>query len=59
MFIQIINKLKKKKQKLQNLNNISIEEKTNFDITIAKENNIYKMEISDYISIVDYVKKTR
>ncbi|MBP3635623.1 MAG: hypothetical protein J6J17_04150 [Bacilli bacterium] len=58
MFTEIINKLKKKKQELQNLNNMPIEEKTTFDITIAKENNIYKMEISDYISIVDYVERT-
>ena len=48
MFIEIINKLKKKKQELQNLNNIPIEEKTTFDITNAKENKIYKMKFSDY-----------
>lgn len=58
MFTEIINKLKNKKQKLQNLNNTSIDEKATFDIIIAKENNVYKMEISDYISIVDYVERT-
>lgn len=55
---KMINQLKEKKQQLQNLTDTHIEEKDTFDITITKEDNVYKMEISDDISIIDYVERT-
>lgn len=59
MFDSIINKLKKKKQKLQTLSTINSEATPTFSITISKENSVYKMEISDYISIIDYVDNVK
>ena len=63
MFKELINKLKQRKNQLEKYNtskNIaetkSIEEK-NVDIKISKENNIYKIKINDYISIIDFVDK--
>lgn len=55
---KMINQLKEKKQQLQNLTDTHIEEKDTFDITITKEDNVYKMEISDDISIINYVERT-
>lgn len=63
MFKELIDKLKIKKKQIQNCitDNNTIEnnliEQSSFDIFISKQNNIYKIEISDYISIGDYVKK--
>ncbi len=63
MFKELIDKLKIKKKQIQNCitDNNTIEnnliEQSSFDILISKQNNIYKIEISDYISIGDYVKK--
>ena len=59
MLKELINKLKDKKQKIENLSNeFNIEkeeqEKSNFEINITNDNNIYKIEISDYISMQDY-----
>ena len=66
MFIELINKLKNKKQQLQEIssNNIvkeeqPIENEKIIDIILSKENKFYKIEINDYISIGDYVKKTK
>lgn len=61
MFRELINKLRIKKVNLQKYkanNRIEsnlIENET--DITISKVDNIYKIEISDYISISDYIVK--
>ena len=65
MFRELINKLILKKQQLQknNTNNDAdivtkaIEEEKEIDIKISKYDNIYKIEIDDYISIDDYIKK--
>jgi len=58
MFRELIDKLKSKKQQLQKYktNNDAIETKE-IDIKISKKDNIYKIEISDYISIIDFVDK--
>ena len=59
MLKELINKLKNKKQKLAVLSN-EVNTKTeeteiaNFKIQITNDNNIYKVEISDYISMQDY-----
>lgn len=65
MIRELINKLKSKKQQLQkyHTNNDAvvvtnpIEEEKEIDIKISKQDNIYKIEIDDYISIGDYIKK--
>lgn len=59
MLKELINKLKNKKQKLESLSNeLDVEkeeiETPNFEINISSDNNIYKVEISDYISLQDY-----
>ena len=65
MFKELIDKLKIKKKQIQNCitDNNTIEnnliEQSSFDIFISKQNNIYKIEIRDYISIGDYVKKMK
>jgi hypothetical protein len=63
MFRELIDKLKSKRQQLQRYNtNVietkPIEEEKEIDIKISKQDNIFKIEISDYISIGDYVNKT-
>lgn len=58
MFKELIDKLKLKKKQLQNCN-MEVVEKTDFEITISKKNNIFKIEISDYISIINYVDKMK
>ena len=62
MLRNIINKLKNKKQKLESFSNENsfyndVVEKTDFEITISKSNNIYKVEISDYIKLSDYCER--
>lgn len=64
MFSELIDKLKAKKKQLQNYVTTNetteskpIEKQSDFEITISRENNIFKIKISDYISIDDYVKK--
>lgn len=61
MFTKLIDKLKSKKQRLQDLNNFNekIIETSIFDITIVSEGNFSKVEISDYISIKDFVERTK
>lgn len=59
MLKELIDKLKKKKEKLETFSNVHSEktheiEKPNFEINILNQNNIYKLEISDYISLQDY-----
>ena len=60
MFRELINKLKFKKQQLTKYNNVNETkpvEENKIDIIVSKENNYFKVEISDYISISDYVDK--
>ena len=64
MFRELIDKLKTKKKQLQNYattnentENKPIEKQNDSEITISVYNNIFKIEISDYISISDCVKK--
>ncbi len=64
MFRELIDKLKTKKKQLQNYattnentENKPIEKQNDSEITISSENNIFKIEISGYISIGDYVNK--
>lgn len=66
MFKELIDRLRVNKQQLLNSNvtniltkNKSIEIPIAFDINISKEDSIYRLEISDYISIVDYVEKMK
>ena len=62
MLKKIISRLKVNKQSIYNLNSNNkaladkpIEEQSVFNITISRENDVYRMEISDYISLTDYV----
>lgn len=64
MLRELIDKLKLKRQQLQkyNTNNDvnetkSIEEEKEIDIKVSKQGNIYKIEINDYISIINFVDK--
>lgn len=62
MIREIINKLNRKKQQLNNyqVENNVVEMKPiqkEIDIKISKQDNIYKIEISDYISIIDFINK--
>ena len=62
MFRELINKLKVRKQQLQKhkTNNDIVETKLQeeIDVKISKQDNIFKIEIDDYISIADFVNKT-
>jgi len=64
MLRELIDKLKSKKQQLQKheasndvIETKQIEEEKEIDIKVSKQGNIYKIEISDYISIIDFVDK--
>jgi len=66
MIRELINKLKAKKQQLQKYNtNVDvietekIKEEKEIDIKVSKQNNIFKIEISDYMSIGDYLDKIK
>ncbi len=66
MLKELINRLRAKKQQLDNLNDSSdslvdkiIEEQNVFNIAISEENNIYRVDISDYISMTDYVERIK
>lgn len=63
MLKEIINKLKIKKKKLQSHQNNNYNEQpkeaNHVDIILEKQDNFYKIEIKDYISIGDYVNKTK
>ena len=66
MIRKLINKLKREKQLLQNTNksnNLKEEylienNNENNNIVLSKENNYYKVEFKDYVSIGDYVQMT-
>ena len=64
MLKELINKLKYKKKQLKDYlpenkteDNKNLEE--DVDIIVSKENNFYKVEIADYVTIGYYVKKMR
>lgn len=64
MIKKFINKLKLRKLQLQKyktnndiINSEPIEEKIESNIKISKQDNIFKIEISDYISISDFIDK--
>lgn len=64
MLKELINKLKYKKKQLKDYlpenkteDNKNLEE--DVDIIVSKENNFYKVEIDDYVTIGYYVKKMR
>lgn len=61
MVRELIDKLKSKKQQLQkyktNDDTIETKNQKEIDIKISKQDNIYKIEIYDYISIIDFVDK--
>jgi len=66
MIRELINKLKLKRQQLQKYNtNVDvietekIKEEKEIDIKVSKQNNIFKIEISDYMSIGDYLDKIK
>ncbi len=62
MFERLINKFKTKKYKLQKptLNQDSPEEqKPSFNILLSQKDKFFKMEISEYISLVDFVEKMK
>jgi len=66
MIRELINKLKAKRQQLQKYNtNVDvietekIKEEKEIDIKVSKQNNIFKIEISDYMSIGDYLDKIK
>lgn len=58
MFQEIMDKLKRKKQQLQSLsvNTPPSEEKEIHEIVVSKENSFFKIEIPDYIPIMDYLE---
>lgn len=60
MFKELINNLKRKKQKLEDYTTyVKPEEKIgNVNISVTEENGFYKIEISDYISILEYIDMT-
>ena len=62
MFKDLYDELMKKKQQLQSLNNESNENKipekeNSIDINVSNNGNLFKIEISDFVSINDYIKK--
>lgn len=61
MIKELIGNLISKKKKLHDItvNNDAIEEKPIFNIDITKENNIFKIKVSDYISITDYTERMK
>lgn len=62
MFQEILKKLKSDKKQLQIelYHNFQVESSSpNFEIILSKENSLFLMEISDYISIIDYVDKMK
>lgn len=61
MFQELINKLKLKKQILEDIEvtDDKEEEKPVFEIVLSQEKNFYKMEISDYISMGDYCERMK
>lgn len=59
MLKELINKYLKRKKEVTTSVVEQIEEKQEFDITISRSNNIFMVEISDYISICDFVERMK
>ena len=61
VFKQLIYRLnlKKKQLKSSTVYDEVQSEKTNVNIVVSKDDNVIKMEISDYISISDYIEKVK
>lgn len=53
----LIEKYLKKKKRVQEVSTQPVEEKQEFDINISRCNNIYIVDVSDYITIGDYVER--
>ena len=53
----LIEKYLKKKKRVQEVSTQPVEEKQEFDINISRCNNIYMVDVSDYITIGDYVER--
>lgn len=63
MFSKVIDKLKKKKKKLQTEAWHQViknrEEEKSVDVSISKEDTLYKMTVSDFMPIADYVERLK
>lgn len=62
MLKKMINKLREKKRLLQTVGDYKIPnviEYSDFEIKLTKESNYFRMIISDYISLVDYVERMK
>ncbi len=57
MLRELIEKYLKKKKRVQEVSTQPVEEKQEFDINISRCNNIYMVDVSDYITIGDYVER--
>lgn len=57
MLRELIEKYLKKKKRVQEVSTQPVEEKQEFDINISRCNNIYMIDVSDYITIGDYVER--
>lgn len=57
MLRKLIEKYLKKKKRVQEVSTQPVEEKQEFDINISRCNNIYMVDVSDYITIGDYVER--
>lgn len=57
MLRELIDKYLKKKKRVQEVSIQPVEEKQEFDINISRCNNIYMIDVSDYITIGDYVER--
>ena len=53
----LIEKYLKKKKRVQEVSTQPVEEKQEFDINISRCNNIYMVDVSDYVTIGDYVER--
>ena len=57
MFRELIDKYIRKKKHVEEISIQQIEPKQEFDINISRCNNIFMLEVSDYITIGDYVER--
>lgn len=57
MLRELIEEYLKKKKRVQEVSTQPVEEKQEFDINISRCNNIYMVDVSDYITIGDYVER--
>lgn len=59
MLKELIDKYFRKKKKLEDKGVQVIDDKQKFDISISRSKNIFTIEVSDYISIIDYVDRMK